>query len=116
MDDNEAGRLAVVATEWFSAMRRALRLTAENDAARRERERALSAYSERRVGDALAACGVRLHLFDGQTYSPALPVEPVNPEDFDTEEGLVVRETIEPTVLHDGRVLLRGKVVLERGR
>lgn len=95
MDDNEAGRLAVVATEWFSAMRRALRLS---------------------VGDALAACGVRLHLFDGQTYSPALPVEPVNPEDFDTEEGLVVRETIEPTVLHDGRVLLRGKVVLERGR
>ena len=115
--------LCLLATEWWKASRRLLRLAAGDAASgaasgtasgRYERERSQLAYSGRRVAAALEAHGLRLRDFDGQAYSPALPPEPVNPEDFDTEEGLVVADTIEPTVLHDGRIVLRGKVVLRR--
>lgn len=64
----------------------------------------------------LTGLDIRLEEFVGQPYSPSLPVEPVNPEDFDSEEGLVVHETIEPTILHNGRVLMRGKAVLAKGQ
>ena len=114
MDAAEADAMALIATEWSKAALRALRLGYEASPARFARERALLTSSERRVSDALEVCGLRLHDFDGQPYSAALPVEPVNPEDFDSEEGLIVLETIEPTVLRDGRVLLPGKAILAR--
>ena len=107
--------LALLATEWFKAANRAVRLAQEVAPARLERERARISYSAGRISDALAAHGLRMHEFDGQPYSPALPPEPVNPEDFGSEEGLVVQETVEPTVLCNGRVLLRGKIVLAKG-
>lgn len=107
--------IALLATEWFKATRRALKITAEKDPTRLAREKALLAYSHRRVGDALEQLGLRLCVFDSHEYSPAVPAEPVNPEDFESEEGLIVAETIEPTVLYQGRILLRGKILLAKG-
>ncbi len=106
--------LVLLAVEWWKANRRLLRLAAEAAPDRLERERAQAAYAGRRIEAALAELGLRLAEHTGQPYSPGLPAEPVNPEDFDTEEGLVVADTIEPTVLAHGRILLRGKVVLRR--
>ena len=104
----------LLATEWWKSTRRLLRLAAEAAPDRLERERSQAAYAGRRIATALGALGIRIAEHDGQPYSPGLPAEPVNPEDFETEEGLVVAETIEPTILHDGRILVRGKVVLRR--
>ncbi len=108
--------LALIATEWFKAWRRAMLLAQETAPGRIERERAMLTYSGRRVREALAEHGISLEDYVGQQYSPSLPAEPVNPEDFDTEEGLVVDKTVEPTVLQDGRIIMRGKVVLAKGQ
>ena len=106
--------LLLLATEWWKTNRRLLRLATEAAPARLERERAQAAYATRRIEAALDALGLRLADHTGQPYSPGLPAEPVNPEDFDSEEGLEVADTIEPTVLEHGRILQRGKVVLRR--
>lgn len=107
--------LALLATEWFKAARRAIRIAIESAPNRFERERAQLAYSERRISTALAVEGVHMRDFDGEPYSPSLPAEPINPEDFSSEEGLIVRDTIEPTILHNGRIVMRGKVLLAKG-
>lgn len=114
VSDEGIEALAIIATEWFKTARRLSRLTQEAAPARLERERAQLSYSERRVQDALGALELRLVTYDGSEFSAQLPAEPVNPEDFDTEEGLLVSETLEPTVLHQGKVVLRGRVVLVR--
>lgn len=106
--------LVLAAAEWWKASRRLLRLAAETAPDRLDRERAQAAFATRRLGAALDALGIRLAEYTGQPYSPGLPAEPVNPEDFETEEGLEVADTIEPTVLEHGRILLRGKIVLRR--
>lgn len=106
----------LLATEWWKSSRRLLRLAADAAPERLERERAQFTYAARRIGTALAALDLRLVEHDGQPYSPALPAEPLNPEDFATEENLQVAETIEPTVLRAGRILRRGKVVLRQAR
>lgn len=110
--NDAADTLALLAAEWFKTARRLSRLTQEVAPARLERERAQLAYSHRRVEEALEKCGIRLVTYDGTPFSTQIPAEPVNHEDFDTDENLVVSETIEPTVIFDGRILARGLVVL----
>lgn len=112
--DPARAAVLLLATEWWKSTRRLLRLTLEAAPGRMERERAQATYAGRRIAAALAALGLRLADHDGQPYSPGMPAEPVNPEDFETEEGLVVADTLEPTVLLEGRILVRGKVVLRR--
>ena len=114
MTDDCRRDLALLATEWFKCARRAMRLAQDAAPTRSERERSQLAYSSGRVREALANHDLVMHEFDGQPYSPSLPVEPVNPEDFDTEEGLLVAETVEPTLILEGRILMRGRVVLTR--
>ena len=77
--------ILLLATEWWKSTRRLLRLAAEAAPGRVERERAQATYSGRRITAALAALGIRMTGHDGQPYSPSLPAEPVNGEDFDTE-------------------------------
>ena len=113
ISDEGAQALALVATEWFKAARR-LRRLAHQMPGRMERERAQLAYAESRIENALASNGLRMVTHEGAGYSPQLPAEPVNPEDFDSEEGLVVQETLEPTFLIGGRVIARGRIVLAR--
>ena len=114
MTEAERDAILLLATEWWKSHRRLLRLAAECAPERLERERAQTNYAGRRIGAALDALGIRLADHTGQAYSPALPAEPVNPEDFDTDEGLVVADTLEPTVLLEGRILRRGKVILKK--
>lgn len=114
LSEQGAQLMAVLVSEWFKTARRLARLAEVAAPGHKERERAQLLYSEGRVETALAELGIRLVKHDGARFSPELPAEPVNPEDFNTEEGLVVIETLEPTVIHNGRVVARGRVVLSR--
>lgn len=114
MDDAAQDALCIVATEWWKCSQRLVRLTFEAAPGRVERERAQLTYAGRRIGQALKALGLQMREFDGQPWSVSLPAEPVNPEDFGAEDELEVAETLEPTILRDGRIVSRGKVVLRR--
>ena len=114
LSEEGAQALALIASEWFKAARRLMRLTQDTSPDRVERERAQLAYSSSRINGVLSQNGLRMVTHEGAAFSPQLPAEPVNPEDFDNEEGLVVHETLEPTILLDGRVIARGRVVLAR--
>ncbi len=114
LSDDAAKAMALLASEWFKATRRLLSLTEQAARSRHEREVARSAYAGGQVETALSRFGLKLVTYEGLAFSPDLPAEPVNPEDFDTEDGLCVRETLEPTVVRDGRVIARGRVVLAR--
>ncbi len=59
--------------------------------------------------------GVALVTFEGRTFEPSLPVTAVNADDFTGAEGLLVSETVEPTVMANGRVVHLGKVVIALG-
>ena len=114
LSEEGAQALTLIVSEWFKAARRLMRLTKETSPARVERERAQFAYSWSRIDDVLSQNGLRMVTHEGTAFTPQLPAEPVNPEDFSNEEGLVVQETLEPTVLLHGRVIARGRVVLAR--
>lgn len=59
--------------------------------------------------------GLSLVTFEGRAFDPSLPVTAVNADDFGGASALVVSETVEPTVMADGRVLQLGKVLVSQG-
>jgi hypothetical protein len=59
--------------------------------------------------------GVALVAFEGRAFEPSLPVTAVNAEDFTGAEALLVSDTVEPTVMANGRVVHLGKVVIALG-
>lgn len=63
-----------------------------------------------RIDDAFAEYRVTFVEHEGQPYDPGLQVEVLHARDGDGK--LVVVETIRPTVLLDGRILLQGQVVI----
>lgn len=113
--DAMADALALAAAEHWRVARRILKLAADLDPARIRREEAALRYGLHRLHAAMERLGLHLSFFDGQPWTPEIPVEPVNADDFSDETGLVVAETLEPTILYHGRILRRGKVVLGKG-
>ena len=72
-------------------------------------------FSSNRLASLLDDADVRMVSFDGKSFEPNLPVTVVNTDDFDGETvNLVVKQTIEPAIVKETRVLLFGKVVLAR--
>jgi hypothetical protein len=116
MTDSFHNALALVATGWFKAARRARRIAER----RRQPEWNGSARSAPTRRDTSGRSSPdSTSAWRSSWASPILPSclsSRLIPEDFDTEKGLVARETIDPTILHDGRVLMRGKVVLAKGQ
>jgi hypothetical protein len=50
----------------------------------------------------------------GDPYDVGLPVTPVNIADFDKDAELVIDQVVEPTVMHNGKVIQMGTVLLKK--
>lgn len=56
---------------------------------------------------------LRIVVFDGQIYDEGMPITPLNADEFEKEDRLVVQQTIEPTVItFDGKIIRTGTVIL----
>lgn len=74
-------------------------------------------FSYNRLLSLLDDADLRMVSFDGKPFEPNLPVTAVNADDFDgVTENLVVKQTIEPAVVKETKVLVFGKVTLARGK
>ena len=58
--------------------------------------------------------GIALVVYEGKPYNSNYPLEAINVADFADNENLVVRKTLEPALVKDGRVLHFAKVILTR--
>lgn len=57
--------------------------------------------------------GLRIVDFEGKTYDEGLPITPLNADEFNIADNLIVEQTIEPTVLTtDGNIIRYGKIIL----
>jgi hypothetical protein len=108
------GAFARIAVDYWRLLRAYDRLRGSIASQDSPRLAAQSRFAAERLENVLGQVGLRMVLFDGQAFHPGLPVEALNVGDFDSEEGLVVAFTTEPTVLAEGRVIALGKVTLER--
>lgn len=108
------GALAGIASEsWrFShAMEKALQRMDAMDAERFARQ---YSYFSTRVSRAMADAGLTSLDLTGQPYDIGMAVQPMNIDEFDEDEPLVITQMIEPVILCGGRVMKTGMVMLGR--
>ncbi len=72
-------------------------------------------FSTNQLKSLLDEAKITLVTFEGKTFEPNLPVSAVNVDDFENSDNLIVAQSIEPAIVHDGKVLLMGRVVLAKG-
>jgi hypothetical protein len=70
--------------------------------------------SEKKFVSILSENGLRVSNFEGQEYSPNLPLTVVNADEFEGNEGLIVSQMIEPTIVDDEGVVNMGKAILAK--
>ncbi len=70
--------------------------------------------SEKKFISILSENGLRVSNFEGQEYSPNLPLTVVNADEFEGNEGLIVSQMIEPTLVDDDGVVNMGKAILTK--
>lgn len=104
---------AELAVEHWKLLRSSSRMILDLPIDKQKRVEAQSRYASSRLKQLSEEMGLRLVEYEGAEYSPNLPVSVINADDFDVNDGLMIVQTLEPTVLHDGIVILMGKVLLE---
>ena len=72
------------------------------------------AYFQKKVESALEKAGLRMVNLEGQPFDPGMAVTPLNIDDFDTDEGLVIAQMIEPILMDGGSVRRTGTVLLKK--
>ena len=107
----DIGGLADLTVECWRLLRLGERLVRDQAADRQPRALAQLRYVRGRLDSILGARGLRLVAYVDEPYSPNLPVTVANPDEFQGNEGLVIAETLEPTLLAVGRVVAMGKVI-----
>jgi hypothetical protein len=107
--------LAELTAECWRLLRLTDRLIQDQPAGRQAGARAQARYVRGRLDAIVGTRGIRLIAYDGEPYGPGLPVTIANADELHRIEGLVVQETLEPTLVTDGRVVAMGKVVLKQG-
>ena len=70
----------------------------------------------KRVTKALDQAGLTRISIENQVYDPGMAVTPLNLDDFDNDETLVVDQMIEPIIMRGNDVVKTGTVVLRRAK
>ena len=107
--------LADLTVECWRLLRLVERLVRDQPPDRQARALAQVRYVRGRLDAILGARSLRLIAYADEPYSPNLPVTVANADELDGNEGLVIAETLEPTLLANGRVVAMGKVILKKG-
>lgn len=104
--------MCLLATEWWKLANRVMRLCYEFAPDRAVREQAMVQYARRRIASMLSEHDLRMIDHTGAAYSPSIPAEPVNGEEFNSADELVVIDMIEPTIMRGTRIVSRGRVAV----
>jgi hypothetical protein len=99
--------------EYWKLLRSYERTAGDLPDGKAEKVHAQIRYSAQRFDQILSDASIRLVCFDGEPFSPELPVSAINAEDLEGCEHPTIERTLEPTLLRDGSVLHTGKVLLK---
>jgi hypothetical protein len=113
MDGDNIHAFAQLAVEHWKLLRGVSRMLSDLPADQQKRVEAQYRYASNRLKQLTEEVGLRLAEYEGAEFSPNLPVCVINADDFNENDGLMIAQTLEPTVLHNGMVIIMGKVLLE---
>lgn len=106
--------LSRMAVEYWKLLRAFQRVAVSENGDLPRRAASQHKYSAQQLAGLLDEAGLRAVTFDQQPFSAGLPVQAINSDDFESDDGLLIAATIEPTIVREGTVVRIGKVSLAR--
>ena len=71
-------------------------------------------YFQKKVEASLEKAGLRMVSLEGQRFDPGMAVTPLNIDDFEEDDDLVITQMIEPVLMDESTVRRTGVVILGR--
>lgn len=81
------------------------------DVLEQKKYRSQFGWFTKKVYSAIEDNNIKLVSLEGNEYDPGMPVTPLNIEEFDSNDELIIQQMIEPIVM-DGEAILREGTVL----
>ena len=73
-------------------------------------------WYRRRLDEILDSLGLRIvEIEPGEIYDPGMAVNPVNIEDFDSDDILKVEYMLEPIIMNESKIIKTGSIILMKG-
>lgn len=114
--NSEAMRDAVVsmAVESWRFGRVFDRLLSKLDAGEQNRYKSQFRWFLKKVDDALKQSDMRIVNVEGYTFDPGMAATPLNIEEFDADEALIVDQMLEPIIMGKEGLVKTGTVTLRK--
>lgn len=90
------------------------RLLLKLDAGEQTRYRNQFRWFAKKVEEALAGADLHLVNIEGQRFDPGAAVTPLNIEDFEPDDVLVVEQMVEPIIMGKACLIRTGTVILKK--
>lgn len=90
------------------------RLLGRLDAGETNRYRNQFNWFMKKVDDSLTQAGLRIVNVEGQSFDPGMAATPLNIEEFEASEVLVVDQMLEPIIMGDEGIVRTGTVTLRK--
>ena len=90
------------------------RLLTKLDSAEQQRYQNQSRWFEKKLEEFLAEVGWQIVDIEGQAFDPGMAATPLNIEDFDAEDSLIVDQMLEPIIMGADELVRTGTVMLKK--
>ena len=82
----------------------------------RQKYKSVNDFHVQKIADIMAECNLKIVELEGKKYDDGLSITPLNIEDFEKNDVLIVKQVIEPLIIStkDGTIIRSGTVILEK--
>ena len=111
--DNMRNSLVTIATEAFRFDNTFWKMLEKLDFEDRKKYLGQYEWFCKKLKNALNTAGIDVVDIKGQVYDPGMAVVPLNIDEFDPDNELVIDYLIEPIIMKDGKTLKEGTALLK---
>ena len=90
------------------------RLLTKFDAGEQKRCKSQLRWFMKKVDESLEQVDLRIVNVEGHPFDPGIAATPLNIEDFDSEDSLIVDQMLEPIIMEKDSLVKMGTVILRR--
>lgn len=113
-EDTIVGSVVDIATEMFRFQRVFSKAIRNADIEERNKYVSQFNWFQKKVYKALGDIDLRIVNVEGQKYDPGMAVTPLNLDEFESEEELLVVQMMEPIIMQGDKLVKIGTVMLGR--
>ena len=108
------GAFLTLAVESWRFGRAGERVLMKLDEGEQRRHQRQLRWFQKKVEESLTEVGMRIVSIEGHTFDPGMAATPLNLEEFETNDALVVDQMLEPIVMGPTGVVRAGTVTLKK--